>query len=79
MKKKKIFTRPEQRARNVTNLMVSLGVESQLRLLMDEILEGDIERLGEFAQLIQYAPPEMKARLLDRLDTAMKKQKGSRR
>ena len=65
---KRILTREEQRKLMSQQFMLALGLECKLRLLMTAILAGDRTAFVEFQQLIQYAPPELKDRLLDHLN-----------
>ena len=65
---KRILTREEQRKLMSQQFMLALGLECKLRLLMTSIMAGDRAAFVEFQQLIQYATPELKDRLLDHLN-----------
>lgn len=54
----------EQRQRHTHRLMVSVGLECHLINLQNEILAGDVGKLSEFQQMVQYAPTLMRERLL---------------
>jgi hypothetical protein len=57
----------EQRKQHDHKLMASVGLECHLMNLHREIIAGDSTKLPEFQQMVQYAPQEMKSRLLERL------------
>lgn len=63
----KILSRPEQRAKAEHNAMVAMGLEAHLINLTRQILSGELSQLGEFQQMIQYASPEMRARIDSRI------------
>lgn len=59
-------TRDQLRRERSQQILVSAHLELQLRDLIRRVLsEGDFDALAEFQQTIQYAPPEMKARILE--------------
>lgn len=62
---KKILSRDEQRARNMAGCMLSFQLGLHLRNLADEIMRGDATLLPEFQQMIQFAPPQMRASMID--------------
>jgi len=47
--------------------MVAVGLWCQLRVLVRQIKGGQVEKLIEFQQMLQYASPEMKAELLEQI------------
>jgi hypothetical protein len=59
-----ILTVQQQRDRNTRRLMINIGLEAHLQLLIQEILAGDTSKLMQFQQDVQYAPIELKTRLL---------------
>lgn len=61
----KLKTAAEQRQGQAHRQLLALGLEAHLRLLVFDILAGDKSKLTEFQQAVQYAPPEMKLRLMD--------------
>ena len=64
----KTLSRGEQRGRTSARLMVSIGLEAHLRNLATDALAGDQDAVREFQEFVQYAPPEMKARVLEFLE-----------
>lgn len=58
----------EQRKRHTHRLMVSVGLECHLINLQNEILAGNVSKVQEFQQMVQYAPPLMREKLLRKLD-----------
>lgn len=68
------FTIPQQRARAASWLMTALGLEAHLRLLIDEALSGNLASLALFQQDLQYASPELKIKLLQRIRPANENQ-----
>jgi len=58
-------SREQQRQEDLAGKMAFVGLEAHLRNMVRGALEGDRESLDEFQQACQYAPPEMKARLVD--------------
>lgn len=70
MSRTKILSVNDQRRKAATRLMVSVGLESQLGILAKDILNGAAHLLAEFQQLVQYAPPKMKEKLLEMIDRA---------
>jgi hypothetical protein len=65
----KTLTRDEQRRREARNVMLSARLELHLRDLVCRALGGDREAAAAFQQMSQFAPPEMKARMLDYVST----------
>jgi hypothetical protein len=62
-----ILTVPQQRARDAVWLMTEAGLEAHLCLLIDEALTGNMASLALFQQDLQYASPELKTKLLERI------------
>jgi hypothetical protein len=62
------MTKDEQRRRKSTRMMVSTGLEAHLRNLATTGLGDDptaaVTAAREFQECVQYAPLEMKSRLL---------------
>lgn len=63
-----ILTREEQRIKQSHNQMLSIQLDCHLHNLISDILKGDANKLPEFQQFIQYAPPEMKLRMIENLE-----------
>lgn len=63
-----VLPRAEQRQRNEQRQMASLGLACHLDSLVHDILGGDASLLSEFQQMVQFAPPEMRERLIARLE-----------
>lgn len=60
-------TRTQQEEKAGLRKLAAVGLEAKLRLLLDDALIGDVEALTEFQQMVQYAPRELKAKLLGRI------------
>lgn len=58
----------EQRDLKAHRQMVTIGLECELQLLIADILKGETNKLADFQQMVQFAPSEMKLRLLDKLE-----------
>ncbi len=58
----------QQRAHDLRMKMVAIGLEAHLRLLIRDILAGDLTKAQEFQQYLCYASPELKTRLLEDLE-----------
>ena len=59
----RILSRAEQWAQREVSARLSARLELQLMSLVRSILDGDVGKLVTFQQLIQLAPPEMKERI----------------
>ena len=59
----RILSRSEQWAQREVSARMSARLELQLMSLVRSILDGDVGKLVTFQQLIQLAPPEMKERI----------------
>ncbi len=64
-----ILTVEEQRTQFARRAMTAIGLEAHLRLLMREILDGDMTNVQQFQQDLHYASPELRERLAKALDT----------
>jgi hypothetical protein len=64
-----ILTAQQQRDQNTSRLVIAIGLEAHLKILIQEILSGDKTKLLQFQQDVQYAPKELKLRLLSALPT----------
>jgi hypothetical protein len=62
-----IETRQQQRDRLQRGQIASVNLELMLRSLVREILAGEVSKLAEFQQIVQFAPREMR----DRIDSFM--------
>lgn len=62
-----LLSRDEQRIKARHKLMLSVGLCAHLQNLIREIKAGNINKLTEFQQFVQYAPTEMKSKLLNDL------------
>ena len=58
------FRRKQESARRLLSFKLGLTLDHMAR----DIISGDISKLGQFQQLIQYAPEEMKMLLLNKID-----------
>jgi predicted RNA-binding protein len=58
----------EQRDRISRNMVNAINLEFHLRNLLREIRNGELQKLVEFQQFIQYAPTETKIRIMEQLD-----------
>ena len=59
----RILSRAEQWAQREVSARLSARLELQLMSLVRSIMDGDVGKLVTFQQLIQLAPPEMKERI----------------
>jgi hypothetical protein len=59
----RILSRTEQWAQREVSARLSARLELRLMSLVRSILDGDVGKLVTFQQLIQLAPPEMKERV----------------
>jgi hypothetical protein len=66
--KNDVLTVSEQRQQNSHKLMIAGMLELKLTDLMRDILAGDVAKLVEFQQFIQYAPEPTRERLLAQLE-----------
>lgn len=64
----KTTTREQQRQSSNHRLMVGIGLNCHLRNLINEIKAGDVAKVNEFQQYVQYAPTALKIKLLGLLD-----------
>jgi hypothetical protein len=60
----KYLSRKEQRDRHEARSMLSLGLEAHLRNLINDAHNGEQGALVDFQQSIQYAPQEMRDRII---------------
>jgi|HubBroStandDraft_2_1064218.scaffolds.fasta_scaffold15098_3 hypothetical protein len=58
----------EQREHETRMMMLAIGLECHLRNLMAEILAGDVSKISEFQEFIQFAPPSLNAKLNELLE-----------
>jgi len=58
-------TREQQRQDDLAGKMASIGLEAHLRNTATDALTGSREAMAEFQQAVQYAPAEMKSRMVD--------------
>ncbi len=63
-----MMTRQQQRDRDSARMMLSIQLEAHLRNLVSEVKGGNLTKLIEFQQAAQYAPSEMKDRILSLCD-----------
>lgn len=56
------------RRRATAKLMVGVGLVAHLDNLLREILAGDASKLPEFQEFVQYAAPDVRCRLLEKLE-----------
>lgn len=63
-----VLTRQQQRDLKAQRSILTLGLEAKLRILLQDILDGDKSKLQEFQQEVQYAPSGVRDRLLGVLD-----------
>ncbi len=67
----KIQTRDEQRRKLAAKQVLFVQLSCHLDNLAREILAGDVSKLADFQHAVQYAPPEMKSRLLEKIDARL--------
>lgn len=63
-----LLSREEQRAREAHRAMLPIQLWCHLQNLIREIKAGDASKLIEFQQFAQYAPAEMRMKLLEQLE-----------
>lgn len=73
----RVRSRSEQRQSSDRSVMLSANLEAHLINLLKEIESGATSKLVEFQQFIQYAPQEMRLRMLDRVDELPSRGKSS--
>ena len=64
-----LLTKDEQRFRAASRVLASAHLELTLFHLIRASLAGDLKAVADFQQTIQYAPIEMRRRILDRIGT----------
>lgn len=69
---KKGFGRTDlARAREARQLKVAVGLHCHLHNLCEDILNGDADKLAEFQEYLQYAPPSTKESIQRKLETRL--------
>jgi hypothetical protein len=56
------------KGREAAKLMVGVGLVAHLHNLVEDILKGDASKLSDFQQYIQFAPNNVKQRLLQKIN-----------